>query len=97
MRSVVEKYDELSEKAFVIKNRVRDGGKNVQRKKRVSGRKGFTYDNNKKKAVKLNPAERKKMSIKSKLGAKKAKSKKSQAAFKRNKSNNKRKSLGFNK
>lgn len=82
---------------FKVKNRVRGGGKKVQRKKRVSARKGFTYDGGSKKLNRIDAKDRHAMSRRSKKSAIKAKAKKTSANIKRAKSNRMRKSLGFDK
>jgi len=82
---------------YKVKNRVRGGGTKIQRKKRVSAKKGWTYDGKKKKANKIDAVSRLKMSKTAKRSALKRKASQSMANVRRKKSNRMRKSLGFDK
>lgn len=94
--AVIRSHSTLLE-TFKVKNRVRGGGRNIQRKKRVSSKKGWTYDAKKKTSKKIDAVSRLKMKKTAKRSALKRKSKRAQADVKRRRSNRMRKSLGFDK
>lgn len=89
--------DILEAGGFKIKNRVRGGGTKIQRKKRVAGRKGWTYDAKKRRSRKIDAKDRHAMSRRNKRSAIKARAKRSTSKIKRQKSNRIRKGLGFDK
>jgi len=80
-----------------VKNRVRNGGRTVQRRKRVSSRKGWTYDSRKKRVSRIDALERMRRSRGSKLSASKRASKRTIAKVKRARSMRMRKALGWNR
>ena len=82
---------------FVRKNRVRDGGKKIQRRKKVSAKKGFTLRGGDSKLKRIPAAERLNRKKKAKISAFKRRSKKTVARLKQKKSLKKRKVLGFDK
>jgi len=85
-------HDDVEEQRVRKVNRIR-GGK-VQRRKRVSAKKGFTYRDGK--LVRISPAERRRRSLGQKRGARKRKATQSMAVRKRKRTLRKRKALGFN-
>lgn len=91
-----EIMDELDESStFKVKRRIRDGGKKVQKKHRVSAKKGFSYSNKDKKLTKIGASEKIVRARGAKLAAIKSKSKKTIKNIKRKKSMNKRAALGW--
>ena len=80
-----------------IKNRVRQGGRKVQRRKKVSARKGWTWNMKKKRAVRIDALDRMKMARNARRSAPKRRSQRSIMKVKRARSMRMRKALGFDK
>lgn len=88
-----EDLQDVDERRVKRVNRIR-GGK-VQRRKKVSTKKGYTYRGGK--LVRMSPAERRRRKLGQRRGARKRKAKKATALRKRKRTMRKRKSLGFNR
>lgn len=82
--------------SFKIKNRVRNGGKTVQKRKRVAGKAGYSYDSTEKRSKKIDAVKRMRMKKAAKLAAIKRRSKKHIANVRRKKSMKRRSALGWN-
>lgn len=80
-----------------VVNRVRGGGKLVQRRKKISSKKGFTWNSKKRRLLRIDALERLHRSRGAKIGSIKRKSEKAVSKIARARSMRMRKALGFDR
>lgn len=95
-KKIVKLRGRLNE-SFQFKNRIRDGGSKVQRRKKVSGRKGWTYDGKRRRDIRIDALERMRRKRGARIAAQKRKSQRSLIRAKKARSMRMRKAMGWDR